>query len=74
MEFSFRYELANAKKAAMGEIYNLAKENLKPGNKIINFASGHPATDIFQDKFIKKYLNLALEEGDKDILQYGPHI
>ncbi len=74
MEFSFRYELANAKKAAMGEIYNLAKENLKPGNKIINFASGHPATDIFQDKFIKKYLNLALEEGEKDILQYGPHI
>lgn len=74
MEFGFRDELVNAKKAAMGEIYNLAKKNLQPGNKIINFASGHPATDIFQDKFIKKYMNLALEEGEKDILQYGPHI
>lgn len=74
MEYIFRDELIYAQKAAMGEMYNLAKDNLRPGQKIINFASGHPATDVFQDKFIKKYLNLALEEGEKDILQYGPHI
>jgi len=71
---NFRDEIQRAEKAAMGEMFNLAKNNLKDGSKIINFASGHPATDVFQDEMIKKYMTLALEEGEKDILQYGPHI
>ena len=73
MKYQFRDEIRTAKKAAMGEIFNLAKAHLKPGEKLINFASGHPSTDVFQDKFLKKYINLAMEEGEKDILQYGAH-
>lgn len=74
MDYRFRDEVINAKKAAMGEMYNLAKADLKPGEKIINFASGHPATDIFQDEMLKRYMSQALIEGEKNILQYGPHI
>lgn len=73
MEYQFRQEVLTAKKAAMGEMFNLAKENLKPGDKLINFASGHPSTEVFQDEFIKKYMNLAMEEAGKDLLQYGAH-
>lgn len=74
MKYDFREEVKSAKKAAMGELYNLAKENLKPGMKIINFASGHPSTEVFQDKMIKEYFVKALGEGEKDVLQYGPHL
>jgi len=73
MNYQFRSEVQNAKKAAMGEIFNLAKENLKEGDRLINFASGHPSTDVFQDDLLKKYLDLAMESGAKDILQYGAH-
>ncbi len=73
MEYRFRNEVLKAKKAAMGEMYNLAKENLKLGDKLINFASGHPSTEVFQDKIIKKYMNLAMEEADKELFQYGAH-
>lgn len=73
MKYQFRDEIRTAKKAAMGEMFNLAKTHLKSGEKVINFASGHPSTDVFQDKFLKKYINLAMEEGGKDILQYGAH-
>lgn len=73
MNYQFRDEVRNAKKAAMGEMFNLAKMNMKPGDKLINFASGHPSTEVFQDEMIKKYMNLAMEEAEKDILQYGAH-
>ena len=73
MNYQFRDEVRNAKKAAMGEMFNLAKENMKPGDKLINFASGHPSTEVFQDEMIKKYMNLAMYEAEKDILQYGAH-
>lgn len=73
MEYQFRREVRSAKKAAMGEMYNLAKKNLNPGDKLINFASGHPSTEVFQDKMIKKYMNMAMEETDKDLFQYGAH-
>lgn len=73
MIYRFRDEVRNAKKAAMGEMFQLAKENLKEGDRLINFASGHPSTEIFQDELIKKYINLAMEEKGKDILQYGAH-
>ncbi len=73
MEYQFRDEVRNAKKAAMGEMFNLAKENLKAGDRLINFASGHPSTEVFQDKIIKKYMNLAMEEADKELFQYGAH-
>lgn len=73
MEYQFRKEVRNAKKAAMGEMYNLAKENLKAGDKLLNFASGHPSTEVFQDKMIKKYINLAMEDAEKDLFQYGAH-
>ena len=73
MNYQFRNEVRNAKKAAMGEMFNLAKENMKPGDKLINFASGHPDTEVFQDEMIKKYMNLAMDEAEKDILQYGAH-
>lgn len=73
MEYQFRKEVLTAKKAAMGEMFHLAKENLKPGDRLINFASGHPSTEVFQDEFIKKYMNLAMEEAGKDLFQYGAH-
>lgn len=73
MIYQFRNEVRNAKKAAMGEMFRLAKENMKEGDRLINFASGHPSTEIFQDKLIKKYINLVMEENGKDILQYGAH-
>ncbi len=73
MIYQFRNEVSNAKKAAMGEMFQLAKGHLGTGGRLINFASGHPSTEIFQDKLIKKYINLAMEEGGKDILQYGAH-
>lgn len=73
MDYRFRDEVFNAKKAAMGEMYNLAKEHLKDGDKLINFASGHPCEDMFQDKLIRKYINLAMNEAEKNIFQYGAH-
>ncbi len=73
MEYQFRSEVRNAKKAAMGEMFNLAKQHLKYDDKLINFASGHPSTEVFQDKMIKKYINLAMEEVDKELFQYGAH-
>lgn len=73
MNYRFRDEVLNAKKAVMGEMFNLAKENLKAGDKLINFASGHPSTEVFQDKMIKKYINLTMQEADKELFQYGAH-
>ncbi len=73
MNYQFRKEVQVAQKAAMGEMYNLAKESLGVNDKLINFASGHPSTDVFQDKFLKKYMNFALEDGAKELLQYGAH-
>lgn len=74
MEYQFRDAVKNAKKAAMGEMFNLAKANLQPGDRLINFASGHPSMEVFQDEFIKKYMQTAMEDGDRDILQYGAHM
>lgn len=73
MDYQFRDEVKNAKKAAMGEMYHLAKENMKPEDKLINFASGHPATEVFPNEYIRRYIDRALEEGGKNLLQYGPH-
>lgn len=73
MDYQFRKEVHGAKKAAMGEMYNLAKDNLALGEHIINFASGHPSTEVFQDQFIKKYMNLTMEKAPKDFFQYGAH-
>lgn len=73
MIFQFREEIRNVQKAAMGEMFQLAKENLKEGERLINFASGHPSTEIFQDTLIRKYINLAMEEKGKELLQYGAH-
>ena len=60
MEYQFREEVRCARKAAMGEMFRLAQDNLSLGDKLINFASGHPSTEVFQDKMIKKYMNLAM--------------
>lgn len=73
MNYQFRDEVRNAKRAVMGEMFNLAKENLKAEDKLINFASGHPSTEVFQDKMIKEYIKLAMEEADKELFQYGAH-
>ena len=73
MEYQFREEVRCARKAAMGEMFRLAQDNLSLGGKLINFASGHPSTEVFQDKMIKKYMNLAMAEAEKDIFQYGAH-
>lgn len=73
MEYQFRDEVRTAKKAAMGEMFKLAKDNLKKGDRLINFASGHPSTDVFPNELIKKYMNLALQDDVEDILQYGAH-
>lgn len=73
MEYQFRNAVKNAKKAAMGEMFNLAKANLQPGDRLINFASGHPSEDIFQDKLIRKYIAAAMQETDKSLFQYGSH-
>lgn len=73
MHYQFRKEVHAAKKAAMGEMFNLAKENLKEGDRLINFASGHPSTEVFQDRMIKKYIIHAMENITGDLLQYGAH-
>lgn len=73
MDYQFREEVCSAKKAAMGEMFNLAKKNIKTGDKLINFASGHPSTDVFQDKLIKKYMNLAVDEIGKNEFHYDTY-
>ena len=73
MDYRFREEVLAARKAAMGEMVSLAKENLREEDKLINFASGHPSTEALQDQMIRKYISLAMEESDKELFQYGPH-
>ena len=73
MEYRLRKEVDNAKRAVMGEMFRLAKENLKTGDKLINFASGHPSEEVFSSKIIKRGMDSALDEAEKDIFQYGPH-
>ena len=74
MKYPFREEVAHAEKAAMGRMYHLAADAMKPGDKLINFASGHPSTDVFQEDMIREYVNKALRTGGRDALQYGPHL
>ena len=74
MEYQFKDEVRNAKRAAMGEMFHLAKAHLGEQDRLINFASGHPSTEVFQDAFIKKYINTAMKEADKDMFQYGAHV
>ena len=74
MKYPFREEVAHAEKAAMGRMYHLAADNRKQGDKLINFASGHPSTDVFQEDMIREYVNKALMTGGRDALQYGPHL
>ena len=49
MEYQFKDEVRNAKRAAMGEMFHLAKAHLGEQDRLINFASGHPSTEVFQD-------------------------
>lgn len=72
MNYQYRNEVLCVKRAAMGEMFQLAKENLNEEGKLINFASGHPNTEMIPDKLIRKYINLALEESDcgQDFFQY----
>lgn len=74
MEYHFRDEVINIKKAPMGEIFSLAKEHAKESDKIINFASGYPNTDVLPYGLLESYVTKALEEGGSDILQYGPYL
>lgn len=74
MEYRFRDEVKDAQKAAMGEMYNLAKKNLQPGQKIINFASGHPAEETFPKEILDKLFSQAVEnERGENMLQYSSH-
>lgn len=70
MNYQFRNEVADMKKAAMGEMFQMAKENLDDKGKLINFASGHPATEVFQDRLIRKYINMAVEKSDEAHFEY----
>lgn len=70
MNYQFRKEVIDIKKAAMGRMFQLAKENLDDRGKIINFASGHPSTEMFQDKLIRKYINMAVEKSDENCFKY----
>ena len=62
MDYRFREEVLAARKAAMGEMVSLAKENLREEDKLINLASGHPSTEALQDQMIRKNISLAKEE------------
>ena len=73
MKYPFREEVAHAEKAAMGRMYHLAADNRKPGDKLINFASGHPSMDVLPYDMIRTYVNRALADGGRDLLQYGAH-
>lgn len=73
MEYLFREEVRKAKKAAMGEMVNLALEHLKEGERLINFASGHPPFELFQDRLVAEYMQAAMETSGKELLQYGAH-
>ena len=57
MKYPFREEVAHAEKAAMGRMYHLAADNRKPGDKLINFASGHPSMDVLPYDMIRTYVN-----------------
>lgn len=70
MNYQFRNEVTGIKKAAMGEMFQLAKEHLEDKGKLINFASGHPSTEVFQEKLIRKYINLAVEKCDQNSFEY----
>lgn len=73
MEYQFRNEVRDAKKAAMGEMFNLAKNNLGEGDRLINFGSGHPSTETFPDDVLRKYINFAMKNAEKELFQYGSH-
>lgn len=74
MEYRFREEIVNAKKAAMGKMYNLAKQNLQPDQKIINFASGYPAEETFPRKKLNELFSRIISDRyDVQLLQYSPH-
>ncbi len=73
MKYKLTDKMYQLKKSAMAENTLLARQNLKLGGKIINFASGYPAEEALNEKMVQKYLNLVMEEHGKEILQYGPH-
>ena len=74
MKYQFREEVAHAEKAAMGRMYHLAADHMKPGDHLINFASGHPSPEVFRDDMIRAYIDKAFATNGRDILQYGPHL
>lgn len=74
MQYQFRKPVKDAKKAAMGEVYRIAKENAHNGEHIINFASGHPDTEILRGEWIKKYIIDAVNDNQNSFFQYGAHI
>lgn len=72
MVYQFREEVGTAKKAAMGEMYHLAKEHIRAGERLVNFASGHPDPEVFPDKIIRKYVSRAVVEYDDTSFSYDP--
>lgn len=74
MQYQFRKSVKDAQKAAMGKMYNLAKINANAGEHIINFASGHPDSNVFRNDLMKKFLLETVNENKNDFYQYGSHI
>ena len=74
MQYQFRKPVKDEKKAAMGEMYRIAKENANNGEHIINFASGHPDTEILRGELITKYVIDAVNDNQSSFFQYGAHI
>lgn len=72
MVYQFREEVRAARKAAMGEMYRLAQEHMETGERLVNFASGHPDPEVFPDKIIRKYLSQAVTEYDDTSFLYEP--
>ena len=71
MDYRFREEVLAARKAAMGEMVSLAKENLREEDKLINFASGHPSTEALQDQMIRNISALPWRNRIKNCSSMG---
>ena len=74
MQYQFREPVKVAHKAAMGRLYNLAKKSAGEETHIINFASGHPDSEIIRADLLQKYIMEAVSENQNDFYQYGSHI
>lgn len=73
MKYEIIDRMNQIKVSIIRSIVSMAKEGVKPDQKVIIFAGGSPATEALRDDLVQKYSNEVLDEMGKTVLQYGPH-